>query len=211
MMNVWEILGAVGNVGRGRGWSRACRRDKLNVVNESDLSSFRDRLMTSSPQLSRTPWIALAALTGTLLATDEASACSATEARTAPRSCCTSRRAAGCGCCRIPVQGEPARTTVSVVRSELSSPGSRLLFLETRPACLIPESTCSCRPHAPVEPAPRPAQRTSGDDRLEQGHAETLSSALLSDLASPPFGAPNLPAVSPSQGPLYLRTSRLLL
>ena len=40
----------------------------------------------------------------------------------------------------------------------------------------------------------------------------SISSALLSEiLPSPPFGAPNLPAVSPSQGPLYLRTSRLLL
>ncbi len=193
------------------GWSRACQRDKLDVLKESDLSSFRDWLMTSSRQLSRTPWIALAAVTGILLATDEAWACSATEARTAPPSCCTGRRAAGCVCCRIAAQREPAGTTVSVVRSELSSPGSRLLLLETRPACLIPESTCSCRSHVPVEPAPRPAQRTSGDDRLEQGHAETLSSALLSDLPSPRFGAPNLPAVSPSQGPLYLRTSRLLL
>src|SRR5271166_195236 len=103
------------------GWSRACQRDKLDALKESDLSSFRDWLMTSSRQLSRTPWIALAAVTGTLLATDEAWACLATEARTAPPSCCTGRRAAGCVCCRIAAQREPAGTTVSVVRSELSS------------------------------------------------------------------------------------------
>jgi hypothetical protein len=144
--------------------------------------------------------VALATLAGLLLAPTGASA--GCEAMKSAGSCPPSLA----GCCSRPaaVVDSPAMVT------DLAPPevdrASVLTGIEACPAA----GACSCsdRPQAPAEPAPRPA-RVADDGRADRGESLTFelpephpSSSLLGPALSPDGRPPHVP--------IYLRNARFL-
>lgn len=153
--------------------------------------------MGSSRRQPRLLWIALAATVGMVSLPGVASACSKTPA-VVSRSCCASRPASDCGCCKTEASprafhAESARPAVIATAFEAPSGG------------------CECRSDDPATPSrPQPAERRT-EDRSGLDRAD--SPGLLATLPWGPIPVARLltSAATQVRVPLYLRISHLLI
>jgi hypothetical protein len=155
-------------------------------------------LMVQSLRIPGILGVALAALAGTVLSANDASACSPKKAGIAAPKCCAGARASSCGCCgRVSTSSEHGLASQSGRRAEL-----RLILS-------LPESRpCDCRP---TEPAPASSKHES---RPTEGRpTEACLDAPLPGVTRPTLTlvSESFHVGSPPHLPLYLRTARLLI
>jgi hypothetical protein len=160
--------------------------------------------MTFLRQIPRTPWVALAAIVGLLLAAEDASACTEKGASATIPSCCINRPSQDCGCCSSPIPStSPGMASAHFGQFEWALPVAWV------PAPLS-GSPCQCRSGAPTDSASKP-DRNTVDQRSEQRRAEISVPPVFHGRPSVRCAAIDLQESTRLQFPLSLLTTHLLI